>query len=89
MFLANFVPHYIKGTAGDPFPTPFAKPSGKGLSSPLVNILWALLNLVIVYLLFKFGRVSADDNLSMIICFIGFACMSIFNALHFALKDKI
>ena len=43
-FLANFVPHFVKGVCGDKFPTPFAKPPGKGLSSPMVNVLWGLLN---------------------------------------------
>lgn len=43
MFLANFFPHFIKGITGDPFPTPFSNPPGKGLSSPLTNILWSLL----------------------------------------------
>jgi hypothetical protein len=37
MFLANVVPHYVKGVCGDRFPTPFANPPGKGLSSPTVN----------------------------------------------------
>jgi hypothetical protein len=88
MFLANFVPHFIKGIAGDYFPTPFAKPPGKGLSSPLVNVLWALFNLVVGYVLFRFGKVSADDNLSIIICFAGFACISIMGAMNFVNKDK-
>jgi hypothetical protein len=89
MFLANFVPHYIKGTAGDPFPTPFSKQHGKSLSSPLVNVLWGLLNLVIGCLLFRIGRVSADNSLSALICFSGFTCISIFNAWIFVHKDKI
>jgi hypothetical protein len=89
MFLANFAPHFIKGTAGDPFPTPFSKPRGKGLSSPLVNLLWALFNLIIGYLLFRLGKVNADDNLSIIICFIGFTCISIMNTINFVHKDKI
>jgi hypothetical protein len=89
MFLANFVPHYIKGIAGDPFPTPFSKQPGKSLSSPLVNILWGLLNLVIGSLLFRIGRVSTDDNLSVLICFVGFTSVSIFNAWNFTNKDKI
>ena len=89
MLLANFVPHYIKGTAGDPFPTPFSKQPGKSLSSPLVNILWGLLNLVIGSLLFRIGSVSADDNLSVLICFVGFTSVSIFNAWNFTHKDKI
>jgi hypothetical protein len=28
----------------------FAKPPGKGLSSPTINVLWGLLNLVIGYI---------------------------------------
>ena len=89
MFLANFVPHFIKGIAGDAFPTPFAKPPGKGLSSPLVNVLWALFNLAAGYLLFRFGKVSADDSLSIIIFFIGIICISIMGAMNFVHKDKI
>ena len=88
MFLANFFPHFIKGIAGDSFPTPFAKPHGRGLSSPLVNMFWALFNLVMSYLLFRMGKVTVEDKLSIIICFIGFACISIFSAWNFAHKDK-
>jgi hypothetical protein len=29
-FLANTVPHFVKGISGDKFPTAFAKPPGKG-----------------------------------------------------------
>lgn len=83
MFLSNFVPHFIKGIAGEPFTSPFAKPSGIGRSSPLVNVLWALFNLVAGYLLFRFGKVSADNTLSVLICFVGFTCMSIFSAINF------
>src|SRR5208282_4557509 len=59
MFLANFVPHFVYGVCGDRFPTPFAHPPGKGLSSPVVNVLWALLNLVVGYILFRVGGVSS------------------------------
>ena len=38
MFLANVVPHFVHGISGDRFPTPFAHPPGKGLSSPTVNV---------------------------------------------------
>lgn len=89
IFLANFVPHFIKGVAGDPFPTPFAKPPGRGLSSPLVNVLWALLNIVAGYLLFSFGKVTTENSLSIIICFFGFTCNCIISAINFAHKDKI
>jgi hypothetical protein len=58
--------------SGDPFPTPFAKPPGKGLSSPIVNVWWSLLNAVVGYVLLKtWVRFLPDDNLSMIIFFVG------------------
>jgi hypothetical protein len=28
MFLANAVPHFVKGVCGNRFPTPFARPPG-------------------------------------------------------------
>ena len=88
MFLANFVPHFIKGIAGDAFPTPFANPSGKGLSSPIINVIWALFNLAVGYLLFRAGRIYAGDNLSVIIFFAGIACISLLMAKHFEGKEK-
>ena len=63
MFLANVVPHFVHGISGDRFPTPFAHPPGKGLSSPTVNVVWALFNLVIGYILFRVGKVASGDNL--------------------------
>ena len=89
MFLANFVPHYIKGVAGDSFPTPFAKPPGKGLSSPTTNVLWALFNLVVGYLLFRCSRISLGDDVSLIPFFLGIACISMLGAKNFSNKDKI
>jgi hypothetical protein len=89
LFLGNFIPHYIKGVAGDFFPTPFANPPGKGLSSPLTNVLWALLNLVVGYLLFRFSKVSTADTLSILICFAGFIFISVVGARNFVHKDKV
>ncbi len=37
MFLANAVPHFVHGISGDRFPTPFARPPGKGLSAGKVS----------------------------------------------------
>ena len=48
-FLANAVPHYVSGMMGRAFQSPFAKPSGKGLSSSSVNVLWGFANLAIAY----------------------------------------
>jgi hypothetical protein len=50
-FLANAVPHFVSGVCGRPFPSPFAKPPGRGLSSPVVNVLWGSFNLALGYLL--------------------------------------
>ena len=50
-FLANAVPHFVGGVMGRPFQSPFAKPSGEGLSSSTVNVLWGFANFVVAYLL--------------------------------------
>jgi hypothetical protein len=86
MFIVNAIPHFIHGVSGNKFPTPFAKPSGRGLSSPLVNVLWALLNLIIGYLLYWTGKISEGNVWALVIFFIGFALMSIFSSKVFANK---
>lgn len=50
-FLVNAVPHFVNGVSGRSFPTPFASPPGKGLSSPMMNVLWGTLNAVVGYFL--------------------------------------
>ena len=86
MFLANFVPHFVYGVCGDRFPTPFSKPPGKGLSSPAVNVLWALLNLVIGYILLRVGRVSPHSLPALVVFFSGVVVMSIMLSIGF--RDK-
>lgn len=46
MFLVNAIPHGIAGVRGRRFPSPFARPPGRGLSSPTVNATWSALNAV-------------------------------------------
>src|SRR5580704_14038129 len=87
MFLANVVPHYVYGVCGDRFPTPFSKPPGKGLSSPTVNIVWALFNLVVGYLLFRVGMVSSGGYLALAVFLAGIAAISIMSSVNFAKKD--
>ncbi len=86
MFLANVVPHFVHGISGNRFPTPFAKPPGRGLSSPIVNVVWALANLVVGYLLFRVGRVSSGDTCAMAVFFVGIAVISIALSVSFAKK---
>ena len=50
-FLANAIPHFVSGVCGRPFPTPFASPPGRGLSSPVVNVLWGTFNFAAAYFL--------------------------------------
>jgi len=84
--LANVVPHFVQGICGNPFPTPFANPPGKGLSSPLVNVLWGLLNLVIGYWLYRGGKISNQKIVTVILFFLGIALCSITCGLNFAGK---
>lgn len=86
MFATNAVPHFVKGICGDRFPTPFAKPPGKGLSSPTVNVLWSLLNMFLAYILFRSGKVSSGDQLALIIFFIGIAAIAIPSSIGFQKK---
>ena len=50
-FAVNAVPHFVSGVCGRAFPSPFASPPGKGLSSPLVNVLWGTFNAFVGYIL--------------------------------------
>ena len=63
MFLTNAVPHFVSGVMGNPFQTPFAKPSGKGLSSSTVNVLWGFANFVFAWLLLlRVGKMCIRDR---------------------------
>jgi uncharacterized membrane protein len=86
-FLANVVPHFVHGISGDRFPTPFAHPPGKGLSSPTVNVLWALLNLFVGYVLFRAGRVSSGGDTALVVFFTGIVAMSTMMSVQFQNKQ--
>jgi hypothetical protein len=85
-FLANVVPHFVYGISGDRFPTPFAHPPGKGLSSPTVNVIWALFNLIVGYILFRAGKVSGGNAAALVVFFAGIMAMSIMGSVRFAKK---
>jgi hypothetical protein len=77
-FFANALPHLTAGVSGRPLPTPFASPPFKGLSSPVVNVVWALVNLAVAYLLVQ--RVGSFDVRSwphVGVCFAGFCAMAL------------
>jgi hypothetical protein len=81
LFLANFFPHFIAGMSGARFYTPFAKPPFRGLSSPIVNVLYALFNLSIAYtLLVVVGRLELQRMPHFALSAAGFALGSVFIA---------
>ncbi len=86
MFLANAVPHFVHGVSGDRFPSPFARPPGKGLSSPLVNVLWALANVAAGWVLFRVGKVASGGDPALVVFFAGVAAISIMLSVQFAKK---
>src|ERR1700712_4681626 len=87
-FMANAVPHFVQGISGNKFPTPFAKPPGKGLSSPTLNVIWALGNLVVGYILLQKGKVNNDHCTALLVCFAGAAFLSILMNSQFQSKHK-
>ena len=88
VFLTNVVPHFVHGVSGNKFPTPWAKPSGTGLSSPTSNVIWALINGVSGYILFRVSKMDNDHPLSVIVFFAGIVFMSIYVSKHFQKKHK-
>ena len=84
-FLANSVPHFVSGVTGLPFPTPFADPPGRGLSTPVINVVWALFNLIVAYLLLGYGRFAIRPRISLPtgVAFIGFCIMALILAVTF------
>jgi hypothetical protein len=87
VFSANAIPHFVHGVSGDKFPTPFAKPPGKGLSSPRINVVWALINIAIGSLLVLAGKISTVHLVNFLFFFAGVAAMSF--RLSFALAGKV
>jgi hypothetical protein len=87
-FLANVVPHFVHGVSGNRFPTPFAHPPGKGLSSPTVNVVWALVNLLAGYFLFRAGKIDTGNGLALILFFAGIAAISIQMSVSFQKKQS-
>ena len=82
-FLCNSLPHLAAGLQGRPFPSPFAKPRGVGNSSPLVNVLWGMFNVVVGLVLLSLQPVSIGLNLPFVVVIAGALAIGVFLALHF------
>lgn len=84
MFLFNAIPHLVQGISGQPFPTPFADPPGKGLSTATVNVLWGLSNALIGYILLRASRLTNKNKMGLVVFFIGIAAVSITLSITFS-----
>jgi len=87
-FLTNAVPHLVNGISGNAFPTTFANTPGQGLSSPLTNVLWALLNLLVGYLLFRVSKINSKSKLGLLVFFAGVILICIMSSITFVDKVK-
>jgi hypothetical protein len=52
-----------------------------------VNVVWALGNLVVGYILFRVGEVSSGDNLALITFFAGIVAISTMSSVRFRTKQ--
>ena len=84
VFLTNAIPHFVAGTMGHPFQSPFAKPPGKGLSSSTVNVVWGFFNAAVGYLLLaQVGAFNPRATSHILALGLGVLLISIFSARHF------
>jgi hypothetical protein len=81
--LCNCIPHVVCGLQGSPFPTPFAKPRGVGLSSPLVNGAWGFFNLIVGLLLLSTWPVAIGPTGSFLVFLLGAGALGAYLAIHF------
>ena len=83
-FLANGVPHFVHGISGKKFQSPFASPPGVGESSPLVNVIWGVVNFVIGYvLIFGVGDFAFGFTTAVLIAGLGALVAAVGLALYF------
>jgi hypothetical protein len=84
-FVANALPHLAAGIAGKPLQSPFASPPFRGMSSPQVNVAWALANLALAYfLLVRIDPVHLHSWRDAVVVFAGFGGMALMCARSFA-----
>ncbi|WP_250634249.1 hypothetical protein [Pinirhizobacter soli] len=82
-FLCNAIPHLANGLSGEPFQTPFAKPRGMGLSSPVVNVLWGLANVMAAAAIAEFSAVLAGGWTLHVTALLGALAIGLYTASHF------
>jgi hypothetical protein len=88
VFLINALPHLVHGISGNRFPTPFSKPRGVGLSGPVTNVIWGLVNLNFAYMASRHSNFSYEDRWSFYIFFLGVCALAIPLSIRFKKKHK-
>ena len=81
--LCNAIPHLTAGLRGEPFPTPFAKPHGVGMSSPLINVIWGSFNLGVSLVLLSLHPLPEVISLDSGVFAAGFLLLGIYASYHF------
>ena len=81
--LVNGIPHLVQGLCGNRFQSPFAKPPGVGESSPLVNVLWGFLNLLVSGILIGVSGLRFGINVGFALFAAGCLVSGAFLAVHF------
>ena|SRR5579871_1191096 len=82
-FLCNGIPHFAAGLRGESFPTPFAKPRGVGNSSPLVNFLWGLVNLIVGLYLLSLDPAIIGITFDLAAALLGALAIGVYLSIHF------
>jgi hypothetical protein len=84
VFLCNCIPHLCAGLRGEPFPSPFAHPPGKGKSTAVTNTLWGSFNLLVGLLLLDYAPFNFGLNVQTLLFFVGFVGIGVPMSKHFA-----
>lgn len=80
----NAVPHLVSGLQGRRFPSPFASPPGRGLSSPMVNAAWGAANVAAAWALAMLpGQLDLTTSGDALAVFAGGLAMALMLASHF------
>lgn len=81
--LCNCIPHLTTGLQGETFPTPFARPRGKGNSPPLVNFLWGAFNVGVGLTILSYHPVVVGTNFDCLAVAAGALLLGAYLSRHF------
>jgi len=84
LLITNGIPHFVNGISGRKFQSPFASPPGVGESSPLINVIWGMVNFLLGYLLLAgVGDFTIGITVDALFFGIGSVLMAVILSWHF------